>query len=263
MTSTLRLILLGFAGLALIAGFLLFAGASETDDWFSWTIEPPLSAAALGAFYWAAFALLLAGSRARSWAGARPIAYPVLVIAVVLLVITLVHLDRFHTDRLFGVFWVAAYAVAPPLLLYGIAVTRGGAGPAAEGRPLPGLLRAALLVEGAVMLAAAAVMLLAPDSAADLWPWALTPLTSRALGAFILGVALVGLFVAWENRLVLFEGTSLAYLALGILQLLAVALHSGDLGEDSASTAIYLAFLGLVVVTGAYGSIAARAFSRS
>ena len=37
----LRWTLLGFAGLALIAGLLLFAGSSETDEWFSWTIEPP------------------------------------------------------------------------------------------------------------------------------------------------------------------------------------------------------------------------------
>ena len=52
LTPPLRWTLLGFAGLALIAGFLLFLGASDTEKWFSWTIEPPLSAAALGAFYW-------------------------------------------------------------------------------------------------------------------------------------------------------------------------------------------------------------------
>ena len=131
MNPVLRTTLYGFAGLALIAGFLLFLGASDTDEWFSWTIQPPLSAAALGAFYWSAFALLLAGARARSWAGVRPIAYPVLVIAVVLLAVTLVHLDRFDLDGLFGVFWLCAYIAAPPLLAYGIFLERR-AGPGAE-----------------------------------------------------------------------------------------------------------------------------------
>lgn len=264
MTPTLRSILLGFAGLAAIAGLLLFAGSNETEGWFSWTIEPPLTAASLGAFYWAAFALLLAAANSPNWAGARPIAYPVLVIATVLLVVTLVHLDRFDLDSLVGVFWVCAYIVAPPLLAYGIARQREAHdhGQAAA-HPLPAPLRAALVGEGAVMLAASVVMLAAPLTAADFWPWALTPLTSRALGAFVLGVALVAAFVARENRLVLFGGTAIAYTALGALQLLAVALHESDLGEDGTATSLYLAFLAVILATGIYGSIAARAASRS
>jgi hypothetical protein len=50
-TPRLRLVFQVFAALALIAGGLLFVGASRTDEWFSWTIEPPLTAATLGAFY--------------------------------------------------------------------------------------------------------------------------------------------------------------------------------------------------------------------
>ena len=263
LTPLLRWTLLGFAGLALIAGFLLFLGASDTEKWFSWTIEPPLSAAALGAFYWSAFALLLTGARASGWAAVRPIVVPVLVIAVVLLVVTLVHLDRFDLDSLTGVFWLCAYIVAPPLLAYGILRQRRAGSGSGAGLPLPTGLRAVLAAEGAVMLGAAAVMLLAPDTAIEVWPWALTPLVSRALGAFILGVALVALIVVRENRLVLFAGTAVAYAALGALQLLAVALHESDLGGDGLASGLYLAFLAAILATGIYGSIAARAFSRS
>jgi hypothetical protein len=266
LVPALRLTLAGFAGLALIAGLLLFAGASDTEDWFSWTIEPPLSAAALGAFYWAAFVLLATGARATGWAAVRPIALPVLVIAIVLLVVTLVHLDRFDMDSLFGVFWLCAYVAAPPLLLFGIAAqlrAEQGGGADTGGRTLPGALRALIALEAAVMLAVSALLLLAPDTATDLWPWALTPLTSRALGAFTLGVALVGLIVARENRLFPFGGVALAYVALGALQLLALALHAGDLGDDGAANAAYIAFCAAILATGAYGSIAARASSRS
>ena len=114
------------------------------------------------------------------------------------------------------------------------------------------------------MLAAAAVMLLAPDTAIDLWPWTLTPLVSRALGAFTLGVALVGLMVARENRLVLFSGSAIAYTALGALQLLAVALHEPDLGGDRlANGALPRVPARRFSPPGIYGSIAARALSRS
>ena len=263
---SLRSILRVFAGLALIAGVLLFAGADDTDEWFSWTIQPPLSAAALGAYYWGACALLAAASRSPSWAGARPVVLPVLVIAMVLLVITLVHLDKFDLESLFGVFWLCAYIVAPPLLAAGIALERAASGPraaAAVGRRLPGALRAALAAEAALLLFASALMLLAPGTAAELWPWALTPLTSRALGAFTLGVSLVALMVVRDDAVVTFRGTSAAYAALGLLQLLAVALHSGDLGGDGLANGAYLAFWAAVALTGAYGLIAASASSRS
>jgi hypothetical protein len=209
--------------------------------------------------------LLATGARAPNWDAARPIVLPVLVIAVVLLAVTLVHLDRFDMDSLFGVFWLCAYIAAPLSLLYGIAAERGSHTGEAQrsGRRLPGGLRAVIAGEAVVMLAASGLMLLAPDTAADLWPWALTPLVSRALGAFTLGVALVGLMVVREDRLVLFSGTAVAYLALGALQLLAVALHGADLGDDGTANSLYVAFLAAILATGAYGAIAARASSRS
>ena len=271
LSPLLRWTLVAFAGLALTAGGLLTFGASGTDDWFSWTIEPPLTAAALGAFYWGAFVLLAAAASARGWDGARPIVLPVLAIAIALLVITLIHLDKFDMDSVFGVFWLCAYIAAPLLLVAGIALERRRSGSgrrqapsAAEPRSLGRPLRAALALEGVAMLTAAAVMLLAPDTAADLWPWALTPLTSRALGAFVLGVALVALFVARESRIELFRETALALTVLAALQLLAVAIHGGDLGDDDVATALYVGFWAVLLATGAYAlASASRAFSSS
>ena len=267
LSPLLRLTLIGFAALALTAGALLFFGATDTDDWFSWTIEPPLTAAALGAFYWGAFVLLAVAAGASGWTAVRPIVLPVLAIAIALLVITLVHLDRFDMDSLFGVFWLCAYVAAPPLLVAGIALERRRTPPApasTPSKPLGRGLRIALTIEGAAMLAASAVMLLAPDTAADLWPWALSPLTSRALGAFVLGVALVALMVVRERGITLFTGTAAALVALAALQLLAVALHSADLGDDGLATGVYLGFVAAVGATGLYAlASAASAFSRS
>src|SRR3954469_12329018 len=124
-TTRLRVILQVFAGLALIAGGLLFLGATRTDSWWAWTIQPPLTAATLGAFYWAAFVLILNAARSRTWAEARPAVYPVAVIALLLLVITLIHLDRFDLDSLFGVFWVCAYVLVPLLLAWALAEQLG------------------------------------------------------------------------------------------------------------------------------------------
>ena len=271
LTPRLRLILYLFAALALIAGVMLFAGATRTEDYFSWTIEPPLTAATLGAFYWAALVLLVAAARAGTWEEARPATYPVTLIAVLLLIVTLIHLDRFDLDSLFGWFWLVAYCLIPPVMLWAIVdqlrpPTRDAEAAndeTEERRTLPWLLPSALAIEGVVMLAAGALMLVAPETAADLWPWALTPLTSRAIGAFVLGIGAAALIAVRDDDLMLFRGAAYAYAALGALQLLAVLLHEPDLGEDDLATGIYVTFLAAIAATGLYGSIAASASSRS
>jgi hypothetical protein len=57
--------------LTFFAGTQLFVLSDHTDRFFSWTIEPPLTAAFLGAAYWAACVLLAPAARAhcaaRAW----------------------------------------------------------------------------------------------------------------------------------------------------------------------------------------------------
>jgi membrane protein CcdC involved in cytochrome C biogenesis len=263
-TPRLRLILEVFAGLALIAGALLFFGATRTDEWWSWTIAPPLTAATLGAFYWAAFVLLLTAARSKAWVRARPAVYPVAVIAVLLLVITLIHIDRFDLDSLFGVFWVVAYCLVPLLLAWAIADQLSSGGEDKRGaRRLPKLLRRVLILEGAVLIAAGLLLLIAPGPADDIWPWALSPLTSRAIGSFLFGIGLTALIAARDDDPLSFRGAALGYTALGLLELLALNLHIPDLGDRPLATTLYAAFWVGVLVTGVYGLRAATASARS
>ena len=263
-TPRFRLILWVFAGLALIAGALLFFGATRTDAWWSWTIEPPLTAATLGAFYWAAFVLILAAARSRNWVRARPAVYPITVIALLLLVTTLIHIDRFDLDSLFGVFWVVVYCVLPVLLAWALVDQLRAPGEDRRGAArLPALLRRALILEGVVLLAAGGLLLIAPGAATDVWPWTLSPLTSRAIGSFLFGIGLVALIAARDDDPRNFRGAALAYTALGLLELLALNLHIPDLGDRPAATVLYAAFWVAVVVTGGYGLRAAAASSGS
>jgi hypothetical protein len=263
-TPRLRLTLEVFAGLALIAGALLFLGATRTDAWWSWTIVPPITAATLGAFYWAAFALILTAARSQTWARARPAVYPVAVIAVLLLIITLIHIDRFDLNSVFGIFWVVAYAVVPVLLAWTLLEQRGTPGEDRRGEQrLPTLLRRVLIVEGVVLLAAGILLLVAPGAADDIWPWALSPLTSRAIGSFLFGIGLAALIAVREDDPLSFRGAALAYTALGVLELLALNLHIPDLGDRPLATTLYAAFWLAVALTGVYGLSAARASSRS
>src|SRR5918996_5837773 len=152
--------------LALIAGVLLFVLASETDRFFSWTIEPPATAAFLGAAYWAACVLLAWAAAQRSWPRVRSAIPPVFVIAVLLLVATLIRLDKFDFDSLFGWFWLVVYVIVPPLLVLLVVRQVRAAGPVAPGAGgIPLAARALLVAQALVMLALGGALYVAPTSA--------------------------------------------------------------------------------------------------
>jgi hypothetical protein len=265
MTRELRLLFGAFGALAAGAFLLLFVLSNETDDWFSWTIKPPLTAAFLGASYLAALVLFAWTARFGDWRSAQAALVPVSVIAILLLVATIVHEDRFHDD-VFGWFWKAAYVAAP--IAIAIAVTRALRTPAGERGepddpqiPLPAAVRAALVVQGIVMLGVGAYLFAAPGGADDLWPWALTPLTARVIGAFVAGFGASALHAVIANDLRSFEGAALAYCALGLLQLIALALHASDLTGGNGDTWLYVTFLVSVAAVGLAGVRSARRIS--
>jgi hypothetical protein len=262
LSRELRALLWLFAALALIAGVLLFGLSEDTDRFFSWTIEPPLTAAFLGASYWAACVLIAWAAHQRLWTMARATMAPVLVIAVLLLIATLIYLDRFHMDSVFGWFWLIVYLIVPPaLVILLVRQLRAPGSDSVRGRRLPSTLRVVLVLQAATMLAAGIALFAAPAHADALWPWQLTPLTARAVGAFLIGFGVAAAHAAVESDLARFEGPALAYTALGVLQLAALALHSGDLTGASIDTWVYVGFLASVILVGAYASALARSSS--
>jgi hypothetical protein len=244
------------AVLALIAGVELFVGAESTDRFFSWTIDPPLTAAFLGAAYWAACVLLGWGARQREWRRARAALPAVFTIAVLLLVATLIHADRFHHD-LFGRFWVAVYIVVVPLLTYLIWAQPKDPRASPGARPLPGWLRGALVLQGAVLATFGVLLFVAPVGLQSIWLWPLSPLTGRAIGAFLCGFAVAAAFAVRENDLQRLYGSALAWATLGALELLALALHSGDLTSSGLATALYVVFFAGASALGVFGVLAA------
>lgn len=253
-----RLVFRVSALLAVIAGLLLFVGATRTDDYFSWTIDPPQTAAFLGAAYWAAAVLFTWASTQRTWQRLRIAVYPELAVAVVLLIGTYMHLDKFHDD-LFGYFWVSVYAVAAPVLIYLIAVTRttGEDGPEETRLTMPAPLRLALAAQALVFAVYGVGLFVSPGGFDGAWPWAVTPLTARAIAAFLLGFALAAAIAVRADSLQWFRGAALTYAVLGLLELLAAALHSSDF-KDGAALPLFVAFFASVLAVGAAGSLLGR-----
>ncbi|MDT0187490.1 hypothetical protein Q9S36_45615 [Microbacterium sp. ARD31] len=193
----MRVLLVVAAVLVFLAGFQLTVFPTRTDDWFSWTIDVPMTAVFLGAAYWSSAVLELAGARSTGWGRARLTVWTVLVFTTLTFLVTVVHLDKFHlgtehptSARLVTWGWLAIYAGVPVAMVLALVLQSRAAGEVGDGvrRPLPVLLRALLLGLGAVLLAAGLALLVDPVWASQAWSWPLTPLTGRAVGAWLVGL---------------------------------------------------------------------------
>jgi hypothetical protein len=258
MTPGVRAGLVAIASVIFWLGLSLFVFPTHTDDLFAWTIQPPLTAAFLGASYWASTTLAVACAAERDWARGRAFAAPYLVAGVVLLWVTLVHIDRFHMDAVTGWAWLILYAVFPPsvLVLLGRQLRTPGTEPA-PGAPIPPAILAVLGLQGIVMVALGTALVIAPDDAASLWPWNLTALTGRAIGTFVLAQGVLALAVCRERDWSRVRPAMLQFVVLGTLHLVAIARFSDTLDWDRAGAWLYLGFVVSVLAVGVYGALRA------
>jgi hypothetical protein len=254
--------LLVIAGvLVFLAGIQLFVFPERTSRFFAWTIDVPLTAAFLGAGYWASVILEWLAARERLWARARIAVPAVLVFTTLTLVATLIHLDLFHLDRSIALgtravtwLWIAIYALVPPaMLVLAVVQWRAPGTDAPRARALPLWVRAVLATHAVVMVGLGAALFIAPEDAGSVWPWALTPLTGRAVGAWLLGIGVAAAQAVWENDLARVRVALLSYIALASLQLVALARYLDAVSFSEAATWLYVAFLLSMLGVGCYG----------
>lgn len=186
--------------------------------------------------------------------------YGVLVFTTVTTVATLMHLDRFHLGAgqppqalLAGWAWMVVYLAVPPsLLILLLRQWRAPGGDPSRVAPLPGWARAVLGAQAVTMLPLGAWLFAAPG-ASDWWPWPLTPLTSRAVGAWLLGIGLTTAHAAWEGDWARLRPAMASYVLLGALQLVNTARFAGTVEWSEPGAALYVLFLMSVLGMGLYG----------
>jgi hypothetical protein len=218
--------------LVAIMGMPLFFWPTETERNFAWTIRPPVTAAFLGAGYWASFWIVLLALRERVWARARIGLWFAVAFAWITLAATLLHIDRFHLGEQFSPaarimtwMWLAVY-IAVPLIQLALIVRlrkQPGSDPPVESA-MPAWYRAVIGALGAVLALLGLALFIAPATVAGVvWPWALTPLTARATGAWLVAWGVVAGQVALEADWRRVRAGLAGLGALGALQLVVLA----------------------------------------
>ena len=256
----MRWILYAASGLVFLAGLQLSVLTEQTDTYFAWTISPPLTAAFLGASYWAAVPVELFAARESVWAKARISVPAIWLFTTLTLVATLLHFDRFHFSSPIASaqgaawFWLAIYAGVPVAMLpISWLQIRAPGGDPPRGPSAPLWLRTLVLAQGAGMLAFGLGLFVLPIVVDGLWPWSLTALTGRAIGAWLIGIGFAALHAFRENDLSRIRPLAGGYTVFGILQLTALARYGGNVAWSAPGAWLYVAFVLSVLPVGLFG----------
>jgi len=199
LTAT-RVLAVVLVPILLTAFVILYAFPGDTARLFAWTIRPQLTPMVLASAYLGGAWFFVRVVRERRWARIGAGLLAVAVFAALLGIATVLHWDRFNHGHPAFWLWAALYLTAPFAVL---AVWSANEQVAAPPRPdelrVTPVARALVAGGGALALAQGLVMFAAPSLVVPVWPWSLTPLTCRVVGAvFCLGSA--GLVVLVDSR---------------------------------------------------------------
>ncbi|HUQ22380.1 MAG TPA: hypothetical protein VM049_05135 [Gaiellaceae bacterium] len=187
---------------------VLWGFPGHTEDFWSWPIAADLSQIFMGAGYGAGAYFFTRAALASRWHTVSAGVLSAAFFAAVILVVTVVHWDRFnHGDAPFWAAfafyaWVIIYGAAP-FVVGGLWLRNRRTDPE---RPEPGDpivpvgIRLAARAVAAGLGATALALLLWPRLAVEHGPWALTPPTTRALAAYMAQVACGALLLSLDER---------------------------------------------------------------
>ena len=230
------------------AVIVLWGAPGETADLWSWTITPDLSSIFLGSGYGAGAYFFWRTFRAERW---HPSSAGILgdaVFAALILIATLIHWDKFnHGDAPFlAAFafygWVGVYIVVP-FVLFSLWWRNRQTDPrrsVAGEAIVPPTVRLAAGPFSVGAIGTAAVLFISPQTAIDVWPWELTPLTARVLASFIAYIGVGAMMLARDQRWSAWRLFVETYFVATALLLLGALRASGDFDQDNFLTWLYL-----------------------
>lgn len=188
----------------LVAAFgILFILPSKTELLFAWKIQPSMSAMMLGAAYAGGIYFFASVLHSKHWHKVKVGFLPVTAFASLLGIATILHWDRFTHGHISFVAWAGLYFTAPFIVSVVWLRNRGQD----TGKPDPEFdvvisspARLLMGIFGVVTLGLSVYLFAQPSVMIALWPWDLTPLTARVMGAMFSLPALVGLGIAVDTR---------------------------------------------------------------
>jgi hypothetical protein len=230
--SSTRALALFIVPFLLAAFVILYLFPGRTAQLWAWTVPVTMTSMVLASAYLGGAYFFVCVARSHAWHEVGNGFVAVTTFATLLGVATLLHWGVFAHDHLAFWLWAGLYATAPFLVAATWLANRRYAAPVAAGdvllRPVE---RAVIGAVGALSLVTGALMFVAPGAMTGLWPWPLTALSCRVLGATLcLGGAGVGCWLdpRWTTLRLMVQVETLM---LALMLLAAVRAHAELIGS--------------------------------
>ena len=185
-----------------VAFGILYLFPDHTQELFAWGIQPRMSAMMLGAAYiGGAYFFVRAAANAR-WHEVKVGFLPVTTFATLMGIATILHWDRFNHGYISFYAWVGLYFTTPFIVfLLWLRNRSTDPGPGASpGLYVPRPVRLVIGIVGLLTVLTSIVLFLQPGLMITAWPWQLTALTARVMGALFALTGVGELAIALEVR---------------------------------------------------------------
>jgi len=240
-------------------GAVLAVGLAPQDTAtnFAWPIQPAVMAATLGAFYITSAPLFLLPFFAKRWEMIRAMILPTALFSTIQLAATFLHWDKFSVGTTPFYVWFASYLLPPPIFIaaYLWHQRRVKDSPVPPDDQIPPWLNWALLILGIFLTLVAVTAFFFPNLLIPIFPWKLTPLTSRSLSGWLAAVGTIMLSMRKENSRTRSRlATPMLMLALPAL-LMQIGRFADEVNWASPALWIGLIAFGMVALCGLYFAI--------
>jgi hypothetical protein len=110
-----------------------------------------------------------------------------------------------------------------------------------------------LALHALILIPLGLALLVMPEIAIIVWPWKLTLLTGRAIGAWLLALGVAAMHSTWENDWARVQAATISYIVFGVFELIALARYAGSVAWNRYTAWAYVLFLVSVLIIGVYG----------
>lgn len=206
----------------LVAAFaILYLFPDHTQALFAWGIQPRMSAMMLGAAYIGGAYFFIRVAVDARWHWVKVGFLPVTTFATLMGIATILHWDRFNHGYISFFAWVGLYFTTPFIVfLLWLRNRSTDPGPTSLDRRVPRLVRLVIGIVGGLTLFTSIVLFLQPGFMISAWPWQLTPLTARVMGALfaLTGVGELGiaLDVRWSAARIALQSQMIGIVAMSV-----------------------------------------------
>lgn len=234
-----------------VAFIILFIFPDQTGMLFAWKIQPSMSAMMLGSAYAGGIYFFTGVLRSRQWHKVKVGFLPVIAFASLLGIATILHWDKFNHSHVSFFAWAGLYFTTPFIVSFvWLRNRKQDAGNSVEQDTIiPYTWRLIMGAFGSITLVISLFLFLQPGMLISLWPWTLTPLTARVMGAMFALPGLVGLGIAldkrWDAAILILQSQGFSIL----LILIASILSSQDYDWAYGGSWLFVGGLGLMLVS--------------